>query len=425
MEIRDPIHGPIGVSELELRLVDAFPYQRLRRIKQLGFGELSFPGGTHNRYLHSLGTMHLAGRAFDVICRSGTLPDALTLSERERFRKIVRLGALLHDVGHAPLSHSTEVLMPPRAALNLPFAGGERQASHEDYSLKLILESEIGQILDSQQHLTTIAPSHVAALISDDVPADGVFTVGGVNYRPLCSALISGELDADRMDYLIRDAFFTGVSYGRFDREWLMSNLIAHLRDGKAYLGVDSQAVFSIDDFLLSRYHMFVMVYNHHKVIAYDEMLRRLFEGSGRPIDALPASVDDYLALDDYKLYHMLNESSDEWAQRIVRRRPFRKIFEQHRGHQQQDFAEIRERLQLAGIPCLETTSRSAISKYFTGGAGSTNVFVRILDRPGRPEYIPLEQYSELFSKYGTGTEINRLYVAPERYDDARRALEQ
>src|SRR5262245_29407420 len=116
MEIRDPIHGAILLSRDELKAVDSRPTQRLRRIKQLGFGEFAFPGATHNRFSHSLGAMHLAGLAFDQVFRQRRLADA----EQTRLRSTVRLAALLHDVGHGPLSHASERAMPEADALRIP-----------------------------------------------------------------------------------------------------------------------------------------------------------------------------------------------------------------------------------------------------------------------------------------------------------------
>ena len=116
MEIKDPIHGTIEVNAAEVAVLDSREFQRLRAIKQLGFAEYSFPGATHNRYLHSLGVMHLAGRAFDSIFRHY---DFSSPSVKVRLRQAVRLGALLHDIGHGPLSHTTEEVMPSVESLKI------------------------------------------------------------------------------------------------------------------------------------------------------------------------------------------------------------------------------------------------------------------------------------------------------------------
>src|SRR3984957_16450889 len=109
MDIRDPVHGSIELSENEVAILDSRPYQRLRAIKQLGFSEFSFPGATHNRYLHSLGVCYLAGRAFDSIFKKFEFSSPAL---RTRLRQTTRLAALLHDIGHGPLSHTTEDVMP-------------------------------------------------------------------------------------------------------------------------------------------------------------------------------------------------------------------------------------------------------------------------------------------------------------------------
>ena len=116
MEIRDPVHGSIYFSDSEVKVLDTLEYQRLRAIKQLGFAEFSFPGATHNRYLHSVGVSHLAGQAFDSIFRVYPFHKPST---KPRLKQAVRLAALLHDVGHGPLSHTTEQVMPKIEDLNV------------------------------------------------------------------------------------------------------------------------------------------------------------------------------------------------------------------------------------------------------------------------------------------------------------------
>ena len=147
VHIRDPIHGTLAVSRREIRVVDHPVFQRLRNIKQLGFADLAFPGATHSRYSHSLGAMHIATRLFDRLFPPGDLPVA----ERQRFRQAVRLAMLLHDVGHAPLSHTTEMLMPKVAELELgAFTSGAptRIATHEDFTLKMVLDSSLTPVLE-------------------------------------------------------------------------------------------------------------------------------------------------------------------------------------------------------------------------------------------------------------------------------------
>src|SRR3954468_12107305 len=117
MEIRDAIHGAITVEPFELPIIDSRYFQRLRHIKQLGFAENSFPSATHNRYIHSLGAMHTATRAFDTIF------GKTARTTHQRLRALVRLAALLHDIGHGPLSHTTEFAMPNVKELKVPHMG--------------------------------------------------------------------------------------------------------------------------------------------------------------------------------------------------------------------------------------------------------------------------------------------------------------
>src|SRR5690606_33145970 len=138
MEIRDPVHGSIHYSSAEVAVLDTPEYQRLRSIKQLGFSEFSFPGATHNRYLHSIGVGHLAVLVFDSIFRA--YPFSKT-AVKLRLRQTFRLAAILHDVGHGPLSHTTEEVMPPLHKLQVKAYGAQqedRQANHEDYTIKYV-----------------------------------------------------------------------------------------------------------------------------------------------------------------------------------------------------------------------------------------------------------------------------------------------
>src|SRR5437016_13556548 len=141
MHIRDPIHGAIEITADERALVDRTQYQRLRNRKQLGFADLAFPGATHTRYAHGLGAMAVATKVFDALApRLGLEP-----ADRDRFRQTLRLAVLFHDLGHAPLSHATERIMPPVSALKVPAwaarAPRDRRADHEDYTPKPVLDS--------------------------------------------------------------------------------------------------------------------------------------------------------------------------------------------------------------------------------------------------------------------------------------------
>jgi uncharacterized protein len=234
MEIRDPLHGTIELSDQTVEVIDSAPYQRLRAIKQLGFSEFSFPGATHNRYLHSIGVHYLSGRAFDVIFKGFKFS---TEAKKRNLKACLQTAALLHDIGHGPLSHVTEEVMPLvadlkvgayknlRSDIPLPSRATDqlRQADHEDYTIKFILDSELTGILSKN---FDFEPLEVACLVDKTLKNGSDFFLDqGLDFRPILSQIVSSELDCDRMDYLERDAYFCGTNYGKIELGWLIGNL--------------------------------------------------------------------------------------------------------------------------------------------------------------------------------------------------------
>ena len=221
MEIRDPVHGSIPINDSEIEILEHPFFQRLRGIKQLGFSEYVFPGATHTRYLHSIGVMNVSTLVFNSLFKEQSSKDILRLKES------LRLGCLLHDIGHAPLSHSTESVMPMVSALKLPehFRGRERQASHEDYTIKSITDSSFTESFKGVTREFGVDPIAVAELVIGETKNPAYFTINGINYFPLLHQLVSSEMDCDRMDYLLRDSYFCGVSYGKFDLDWRLTEL--------------------------------------------------------------------------------------------------------------------------------------------------------------------------------------------------------
>jgi HD superfamily phosphohydrolase len=416
MEIRDPIHGPISVSAPELAVIDSQYFQRLRNIKQLGFSELTFPGASHSRFLHSLGAMHLAGLAFDAVFRDAPW---LPLDERARFRQTVRLATLCHDLGHPPLSHTSEVLLPTVGALAIPHLAGQdphAHASHEHYTLKLLLDSGLTEILTRACAAEGILPLHVAALLSDQVqtPTEA-FESQGRNLQNILAALASSELDVDRMDYLLRDSYFTGVSYGKFDVDWLIGHLTHYeAPGGQLHLALHDRAIFTFDDFLLSRHHMFLMVYFHKKSVCYDHMLRRFYD-EFPDICRASADPEQYLGLDDHSVWRALRsqEHNSAWAEGILRRRPLQLIAESTPSGRQEPIGPLAQRLEAEGVVHLHVTSKGALSKYQPGDSARA-IYVRKQPVVGEPYYLPLAQATRLFERYAESVVLERIYVQPE-----------
>lgn len=419
MEIRDPIHGAIQLSRDELPVIDSRAMQRLRRIKQLGFGEFAFPGATHNRFSHSLGAMHLAGVAFDKIFG----PQSLSSPEvRHRLRGTVRMAALLHDVGHGPLSHAAERAMPDARELAIPglSADLDKRASHEHYTLKLIVDGPLRAPLEA----SNIPPVAVAALISQEIdPGPDLLTDQGRDLRPVLSQLISSEMDVDRMDYLLRDSYYAGVTYGRYDLPWLLSNLATHEEEGRVYLALHRRALHAFEDFLLSRYHMYLMVYFHHLSVIYEELLLRHFEREAKDF-RFPADVEGYLGFDDYILYAHLAKSGQDLAQRISQNTPYRLLVEEH-DPEPNTVEALESKLKTQQIPVVRSSSEGTLSRYWRPKIGrkpgSPQIFV--IDHAGARRANPLERATELFSRYAAKKVIERLYVPPERLAEARRLL--
>ncbi len=424
MEVRDPLHGSIVISRAELDLLDTPEFQRLRNIKQLGFADLAFPGATHTRYLHSIGTMHLADRAFEAIFRDHSFRRR---GLKETFRQIVRLAALLHDVGHAPLSHCAESAMPPLAALDLRCLGDEdpsRRATHEDYGLKIITDSALTRVLASS--FPDILPIWVAAILNLNLPLDApVFLDDDIDYRTVLAQIVSSELDADRMDYLRRDSYFAGVSYGAYDVNWILSHLTFHVtQEGKAHLALDPRALYAFNDFLIARFHMFLMVYFHHKSVMFEEMLKRYFD-SQEGSYTIPADIEAFVGIDDYHLFQHIRQDArrgHRWAQRIARRDPYRLLQEWHGTPEEIDISPVVATLEREGIPVIATSSTGSLSKYIRPGQSrgrTPPIFVmEKASSPGRlrGRVRRLEESTDLFDKYQEQRQISRIYV-PREYE--------
>ena len=426
MDVRDPVHGNIPLNDAEVKVLDSRAYQRLRQIKQLGFSEFAFPGATHNRYIHSLGVCHLAGMAFDAIFAKYpfTSPDA-----RARLRQVTRLAALLHDVGHGPLSHASEEVMPPLSQLKVgayahrPVKPAfDAQANHEDYTIKLITDSQLTEVL--KQNFSDITPFHVACLIDKTLRLeDDFFKDGEFDFRVILSQIVSSEMDVDRMDYLERDAYFCGTNYGKVELGWLMSNLAYHARGEKLHLALNRRALYAFDDFLLARHHMHLMVYFHHKSIIYEEMLYRYFTSPDCAFQ-VPAAPEDYINTSDYGLWQHLASVDNGWARRMAERRPYRMLFELHSDDVTGRPARITTALENQGISAIHASSQVRLSKYH----GTTNVDAQhqiyVVDRYDyRAEPYPIEETTEIFLKYENIRRIDRIYVPPEDYVRAEKFL--
>ncbi|MGD8700703.1 MAG: HD domain-containing protein [Gemmatimonadales bacterium] len=244
--IRDTVWNNIWIEPVALRLIDSVPFQRLRRVKQLGLAYLVYPGAAHTRFDHALGVYHLTGRALSLLDRANELEDV-----PERDRTILRLAGLLHDIGHYPFSHALEEL---EVAL-VPH-------DHEALAGEFLADPDVARALEGLGGNAT-AEIHQLILGRSQSPLQG---------------LVSGSLDLDKIEYLTRDAQFCGVPYGDIDVDRLLDSLRL-LRDpesGQQEVGVAAQGLSALESLLFAKYQMFRNVYWHHAVRAASVAFQRL-----------------------------------------------------------------------------------------------------------------------------------------------------
>lgn len=418
MEVRDPVHGSIHILNEEAPIIKAPFFQRLRNIKQLGFSEYVFPGATHTRFLHSIGVMNVGDRAFEKL-----FAGFKNNSELQRVKETFKLACLLHDIGHAPLSHTTEIVMPSLDQLKIPSEflspedqGSKRRATHEDYTIKSIADSSFSESFNQIESTYGVRRKYIADLIRGKTDDPEYFTISGINYFPLLHQLVSSELDCDRMDYLLRDSYFCGVSYGGYDLDWLLDNLEVCLDDGKAYLGITERAVVTFDDFLLSRYHMFVMVYFHYRAVCLEQLLYKYFETDPEEY-LIPADIEKYIEHDDHFLMKIMRNSKNRYANEIVRNEIPAKVYESFNEDQKSHLEKVQEYLASENIEYIRCSSRGRLSKYYEEHDTSTDYAMKVVRNfygSDKKEMFNINRATDLFQKFSKSHEINRLHCYTE-----------
>ncbi|MCX8203168.1 MAG: HD domain-containing protein [Nitrososphaeria archaeon] len=280
--IKDPIHGYVVVEDGLIGVVDSYAFQRLRRIQQLPLSHLVYPGARHTRFDHSLGCMALA----EEFARH------LRLDEEES--RLLKAAALLHDVGHTPYSHLLEVTLLRRGI------------THERMGCRIVREDEElrGALEDAG-----IDPSDVTDVLEG---------------RHRLSSVVSGPLDVDRLDFLLRDAYFTGATYGIVDVRRLIH--LTRLREDGLHL--EARALGAIEELAIARHHSFLNVYFHHAVRAAQLTFLRGYEAVMRDgLDFASMKVPEYLSHDDYTVWTRLkSDPRSRWAVEALERRRLPKM---------------------------------------------------------------------------------------------------
>lgn len=409
-EIRDPIHTFVRLDNDERRVLDSKPVQRLRHVHQLALTALVYPGATHKRFEHSLGVMELATRIFESLIRQEKL-DTIPMSsivpvddERRYWRRVLRMAALCHDVGHLPFSHAAEKELLPDGW------------DHERLTVDLIRSEEMEKIWQDLR----------PPLRSEDIVkvAVGAKKAGVVlnEWETILSEIIIGDaFGADRMDYLLRDSFHAGVAYGRFDHHRLVDTLriLPQRTDGsqEPALGVEDGGLHSAEALLLARYSMYAQVYFHPVRRIYDFHLREFLRAWKGP-RGLPTDTGEHLLLTDHEVYAAMLEAArtpdavgHAPARRIVERDHFREIYRRNPRDVKQHHDAPRL---LADAVCEHFGQEAVHHDTFRGKGGATDFPVLMPDDRIESSI----GHSDILRTLPV-TAVDSIYVAPELRRDA------
>jgi HD superfamily phosphohydrolase len=329
-EIRDPIHVFIHLDSDERRVLDCRPVQRLRHIHQLALSYQVYPAATHKRLEHSLGVMELASRVFDIVCHTGNFDDEVArrlpeLKQQDKlgyWRRVLRMAALCHDTGHLPFSHAAEEQLLP--------AGWD----HEKLTRELIMSQEMRLIWNTV--IPPLNPEHIVKVAVGPRKAKDLWFS---DWETILAEIIVGDaLGVDRMDYLLRDSYHIGVSYGRFDHYRLIDTmriLISPDTDQPA-LGIEEGGLQSAEALLLARYLMYSQVYFHSIRRIYDIHLRDFLQ-AWLPDGKFSVDPSEHLRTTDNEINSAIHAAArdgaaagHESAKRIVNHSHFKVFYERH-----------------------------------------------------------------------------------------------
>ena len=328
--LKDPVHSYIHINyEVVWNCLDSKEFQRLRRIRQLGGDFQVYPTAEHSRFSHSLGV-------YEIVRRMVTEIKSLSVELSEYDKICVMLAGLLHDVGHGPFSHAFEHVT---------------KHSHEDYTAKIILgETELNQVLTE---VSPRLPEDIVSIIEHNHPND------------ILNQIISGQLDADRMDYLLRDSYFSATSYGQFDLERILRTMrVRKIDENKKALVVKYTGIHSVEDYIMARYQMYWQVYYHPVARSYEAVfiqlfnrLKDIFKNNKEYFSDMKVlipfleknvvSVEEYFKLDENSLLYccsLIQDKDDEIAADLARRLQNRRLFE-YVDYSEENLAQIKNML--------------------------------------------------------------------------------
>ena len=328
--LKDPVHSYIHIHyEVIWNCLDSKEFQRLRRIRQLGGDFQVYPTAEHSRFSHSLGV-------YEIVRRMVTEVKSLCVELTEYDKVCVTLAGLLHDVGHGPFSHAFEHIT---------------NHSHEEYTAKIILgNTELNAILRN---------------VSEKLPQDIVSIIQHTHENDILNQIVSGQLDADRMDYLLRDSYFTATSYGQFDLERILRTIrVRKTAEGRKVIVVKYTGIHSVEDYIMARYQMYWQVYYHPVARSYEAVFIQLFNRLKDIfkvdkdyfedmkvlipfLEKSEVSVEEYFKLDENSLLYccaLIQDKEDKIAADLARRLQNRNLFE-YVDYDEENLAQIKNML--------------------------------------------------------------------------------
>lgn len=414
-EIRCPIHGFITLNSWEKEVISQPAFQRLRRIRQLAWTDQVYPGAMHTRFEHSLGVMHTATLLYSAIrhASADVLQNELGYKEEglNRDLQLVRLAALLHDVGHAPFSHASENLFPVE--------NGQRY-KHEHYSAAIV-RTELKDAIEYHPLNVTnygFKAEDIAALLDGSTSA---------KQRLFWRDLIDGQMDADRMDYLLRDSFHAGVQYGKYDLNRVVNTVraISGTRGRAPRLGISEGGWHAAEGLVLARYFMFTQVYFHKTRVAYDVHLRGALEEL-LPNRQFPSPngehLKQFLAWDDWRVLGLLADGKGgDHGARLASRDHYRLAYDSPEISTEADLCLVENiKRELGELVVAE--EESSKSWYKTGRPD-----IPVVSSVDPETVLPLSKFSPVVLNMKPSNQV-LLYVLPGQAEKAneivRRVLE-
>ena len=332
--LKDPVHSYIHIHyEVIWNCLDSKEFQRLRRIRQLGGDFQVYPTAEHSRFSHSFGV-------YEIVRRMVTEVKTLCAELTEYEKVCVMLAGLLHDVGHGPFSHAFEHVT---------------NHSHEEYTAKIILgNTELNSILRA---------------VSKKMPEDIVSIIQHTHENDILNQIVSGQLDADRMDYLLRDSYFTATSYGQFDLERILRTMrVRKTSEGRKVIVVKHTGIHSVEDYIMARYQMYWQVYYHPVARSYEAVFIQLFNRLKDIfkdnkdyfedmkvlipfLEKAEVSEEEYFRLDENSLLYccaLIQDKDDVIAADLAKRLQNRELFE-YVDYNEENLAQIQNMLRENG----------------------------------------------------------------------------